>query len=300
LIVKRAKEFHYTLINEAHYSSQHRAFTHDLLLPLYQEGYRYLALEAFGYKDSLINKRGFPTSNTGYYIQDSNFGNLVREALEIGYTLVTYETRKTQDGTLRDREQAEAIYEQTWKIDKKGKVLIHAGYSHIGEKGDPNYEPMGAQLKAIVKQDILTIDQVQMVALNDSSLFHPYFKYALNKFGIAQPTIFQNANREILVNPLQSLSIDMQVFHPITKFKKGRPIWVKNEKSHYITLPPKIMKFKHCLIQATPIKELAESVPVDQLVIDGNVSLVLPRGRYRIRIINTNGDLVGGSELTVR
>ena len=84
-IVEKAKEHHFILINEAHYNSQHRAFTKDLLKPLWEMGFRYLALETLGYEDTGLNERGYPVLSTGYYLKDSNFGNLVREALQLGY-----------------------------------------------------------------------------------------------------------------------------------------------------------------------------------------------------------------------
>jgi hypothetical protein len=146
-IVEKAGDFHFTLINEAHYNSQHRAFTRELLKPLWEEGYRYLALETLYHTDTSLHTRGYPTLQTGYYTKDANFGNLVRDALRIGYQLVPYETQNRHDGTLRDRDQANNIYQQTWQKDQKGKVLIHAAYGHISEFGSSAYEPMGYQLK---------------------------------------------------------------------------------------------------------------------------------------------------------
>lgn len=110
-LAERAKAHHFTLINEAHYNSQHRAFTKELLKPLWEEGYRYLALEALGYEDNGLHERGYPILASGYYLKDSNFGNLVREALQVGYTLVAYETQNKHDGTPRDRDQATNIFE---------------------------------------------------------------------------------------------------------------------------------------------------------------------------------------------
>jgi hypothetical protein len=166
-ISNKAKEYHFTLINEAHYNSQHRFFTKELLRPLWKEGYRCLALETLYHTDTGLYERGYPVLSSGYYTKDSNFGNLIREAIEIGYTLIPYETQNKHDGTLRDADQATNIYRQTLQEDKKGKVLIHAGYSHISEIGGVDYEPRGLQLKRLAKQDILTIDQVRMTGLSD-------------------------------------------------------------------------------------------------------------------------------------
>ncbi|WP_082632443.1 hypothetical protein, partial [Algoriphagus resistens] len=226
-ITKKAKDFHFALINEAHFNSQHRAFTNALLKPLWDEGYRYLALETLGYDDKDIHERGYPVSSTGYYTKDSHFGNLVREALQLGYTLITYETQNDHDGTLRDRDQAHNIFEQTWKKDKNGKVLIHAGYGHISEMGNTHYEPMGFQLKKLINQDILTIDQENMVGFTDSAKQHQYYKEAANQFDLNEPTAFLNDTDKIIVDPVNSIGIDIQVYHPDTKFVNGRPDWMK-------------------------------------------------------------------------
>jgi hypothetical protein len=77
-IVNRASAFHYLLINEAHYSSSNRAFTTGLLSSLWERGFRYLALETLSHEDLEIDERGYPTINSGYYLRDFVFGNMVR------------------------------------------------------------------------------------------------------------------------------------------------------------------------------------------------------------------------------
>lgn len=298
-IVKKAKEYHFTLINEAHYNSQHRSFNKDLLRPLWKEGYRYLALEALQYKDTGLTKRGYPLLSTGYYIKDSNFGNLVREALQMGYELVPYETQNNHDGTLRDRDQATNIYKQTWEKDKKGKVLIHAGYSHIAERGDTGYEPMGYQLKKLVNQDILTIDQVTMVGFNDTAELHDYYQEAAKNFELAEPTIFLNKKGTTIVDPVNSPAIDIQVYHPVTRFEQGRPHWMKKKGIKQIPLPGSLLKYEGCLILAVIKGEEKEAVPVDQFVISKEKAFLLQSGNYEIRIINCKGELVGTCGLEV-
>lgn len=229
-IIEEAKDFHFTLINEAHYNSQHRSFTYDLLKPLWDIGYKYLALETLSYSDYNIYERGYPIKSTGYYTNDSSFGNLVREALRIGYKLVPYETQEKHDGTLRDQDQGKNIDDQTWKLDKNGKVLVHAGYSHISEMGDTKYRPMGYQLKRLTNQDILTIDQVLMIGLPDTTKQHPYYRDASIHFNFAEPTIFLTKKDKVIIDPVNSFGIDLQVYHPETKFEYGRPDWMnKND-----------------------------------------------------------------------
>jgi hypothetical protein len=298
-IVEKAKAHHFALINEAHYNSQHRAFTKELLKPLWEEGYRYLALEALGYEDTNLHERGYPILASGYYLKDSNFGNLVREALQLGYTLVAYETQNKHDGTPRDRDQAINIFEKTWKKDQKGKVLVHAGYSHISEAGDTDYEPMGLQLKRLLNQEILTIDQVQMVGLNDPLKLHPYYREAARKYELSEPMVFLSSKGEAIIDPILRLGTDVQVYHPTTKYELGRPHWMKNAKLKQIPLTSEFNAYKGFLVQALHQSEEEEAVPVDQFIIEKGRAFLLQPGKYNLRIINCEGELVGTAQLKI-
>lgn len=298
-ITEQAKNYHFTLINEAHYNSQNRTFTQSLLKPLWGIGYRYLALEALGYEDDRLHERGYPISSTGFYIKDSNFGNLVREALALGYTLVTYEDQNGYEGTLRDRDQARNIYEQTWQKDTIGKVLVHAGYGHIFERGDIEYEPMGYQLKNLASQDVLTIDQKNMVGLPDSTKQHSYYQEALKKFDLANPTVFLDEKGEVIVDPIQSLGMDIQVYHPKTRYVRGRPDWMQRNNTRQVSLTAEFLQYEGSLIQAVPQGETKDAVPIDQFTISEEKIFLLEPGSYNIRIIDCEGDFVATSELNV-
>jgi len=298
-IAKKSKDYHFTLINEAHWNSQHRSFTKSLLKPLWDYGYRYLALETLSHEDTLIHERGYPVTSTGYYTKDSNFGNLVREALRIGYNLIPYETQNNVDGTLRDRDQAMTIVTESFKKDSIGKVLIHAGYSHINETGDSNYEPMGYQLKKLISQDILTIDQESMTAYTDVSKQHDYYRESDKKFGFEEPTILLDSENKVIIKPLFTDRIDIQVYHPKTSFIKRRQDWKFESNVKSIPLSGEFKKYKNHLIQAVKRGESNDAIPVDQFVISNETILLLHSGKYDIRIINCGGDMVASSELVV-
>src|SRR5690606_17379848 len=81
-IIEQSKNAQIIIINEAHHIPKHRAFTKSLLKKLYDNGYRYLGLEALF--DSTINERKYPVIETGYYTKEPEFGNLITEALKVG------------------------------------------------------------------------------------------------------------------------------------------------------------------------------------------------------------------------
>lgn len=74
------------MINEAHDRVQPRAFILSILTQLKRKGFSHLAMETLSYSD---------TKNvslyTGYYTSEPMFGDVVREALKLGFILVPYE-----------------------------------------------------------------------------------------------------------------------------------------------------------------------------------------------------------------
>ena len=72
----------------------------------------------------------------------------------------------------------------------------------------------------------------------------------------------------------------------MTKFELGRPQWMKNETTKQIVLTSQINTYSGCLIQAVRYDEVKEAVPIDQFVIGNASALLLPSGKYKLRIIN--------------
>src|SRR5690606_18409918 len=111
----------------------HRVFTESLLEGLYQNGYRYLGLEALA-EDSLINIRKWPVINDGYYTNEPQFGNMIREALRLGFIVFGYES----GGRGKEREMGQAAnIVEILKNDPNTKILIHCGFGHIVEDNHP-------------------------------------------------------------------------------------------------------------------------------------------------------------------
>ena len=167
-ILSRAKRNRVVMINEAHDKPQTRAFTASLLEDLYLQGFRYLAMEMLANVSSKAVLR--VNATTGYYSAEPMAAELIRKALEIGYTLVPYEdTVASHTVNKREYAQAQNIYDFLSKKDTSAKILVHAGYSHI-EEGARNDEriPMAAYFKIISGIDPLTIDQTEMIESGNS------------------------------------------------------------------------------------------------------------------------------------
>jgi hypothetical protein len=306
LITQQSNNFHFTSINEAHHSGLNRTFLKSLLLPLWNNGYRYLAIEALSKKDSLINKRGYPLTTSGYYFPEANLGNLAREAIEIGFTLIAYdEFFHTADNSLnksrREKAQAENIYHQTLKKDSVGKVIIYSGHDHqITEGGD---KQMGGWLKKISKKDILTIDQNIMVDKASVKKENDYYHYVKANYPLEKSTIFiHKESKEALVDPIHFIGgIKMQVYHPPYSYINERPKWMLTDKNQLYVLPQEIRdSFDSCLMEFRPIDETINSTPVDKFVINKTKKAILPLGQFFARVINCDNKVVARYKVAVR
>ncbi len=122
-IVDQSKSNRLVIINEAHHNPLHRVFTRSLLQKMFDAGYRLLGLEALyngekggtilstggrllDCRDTLLNQRKYPVRETGTYTAEPEFGNLIRAALNIGYTVFSYEYPSV--GSARSREIGQA------------------------------------------------------------------------------------------------------------------------------------------------------------------------------------------------
>lgn len=96
-IAERAASHRFVMVNERHHVSNDRLLTLALLLPLYEQGFRYLAAEALTPRMTDIGIRGYPLGQDGSsYVDDSVFGELLREAVALGFEIVPYEQRETK------------------------------------------------------------------------------------------------------------------------------------------------------------------------------------------------------------
>ena len=152
------------MINEAHHDSHTRQLTLELLPRLRALGFNYFAAEALGENDPGLAKRGYPTTKSGTeYLRDPMYGDIVREAIRLGYIIVPYDNGLT--GQARETGQAEALYRKVFARDPHARLFVHAGYAHIdkaeGRLG--GVRPMAMQLEALTGIVPLSIDQTDIL-----------------------------------------------------------------------------------------------------------------------------------------
>lgn len=284
-ILSKADNYQVIMLNEAHHSSLHRNFTKLLLKGLSEKGFKYFGLEAVNQKDS-INERKFPIQSSGSYTNEPEFGNLLREALELGYFVFGYEASFGRNGKQREIEQAENIKKILDK-DPQAKIFIHAGFDHIREDENINNweKAMAGRLKEFTGIDPLTIDQVSMTEKSSEQFENPFIKLA----AVNVPTVFVNNENQGFIDKNLKKQFDLSVFHPRTDYKQTRPHWLfANGKQFYpvslsnknYSYPIMVFVFVEEEYKAAKIRQL---VPTDIIEFEfktETTGLVLSKGNY--------------------
>ncbi|MCE7038796.1 hypothetical protein [Dyadobacter sp. CY312] len=287
-ILNLSRNSQVVILNEAHHQPLHRVFTESLLQGLYNNGFRYLGLEALA-EDSLINIRKYPLQSDGYYTVEPQFGNMLRKALELGFTVFGYEADSS--GSVREKGQAANINKILLK-DPTAKMLIHCGFSHVIEGPVPNWgKAMAGELKELTGINPLTIDQVDLTEQSSENYESGYYL----PDGINEPTVFINPKGEPVNLSTDSRETDLQIMHPRSQLIHGRPNWLLRGNSYK---PFKLDKLAHrikfpCLVAAFRANESKDSVPVDQIEVNNHndKALMLPAGKYRIVLTDADGKI---------
>jgi len=281
---------------EEHHLPQSRSLYTAMLKKLWEQGFRYLAAETFSKK---VEKEEYISPTSGYYLQDPIYADAVKFAKEIGYKLVSYDNNSDE----RDKKQAENIYTEIFKKDPKAKVLVIAGRGHISESVQSgNWEPMGYWLKKLTGIDPFTIYAPTMSDRLTENEMHPFYRYAIKNELIKEITIFQDTlNKDYL----GSDAFDAYAFFPKVELINGRPDWMYNVLNRQAFEIPKtfLREDSKVLVQAHNFKEPDHAIPVDQLLVFTNtekVFLALPKGKFRIRSINANGEVLSKKNIIVK
>lgn len=292
-IIKKSKDEQIVILNEAHHIPMHRVFAASLLEGLYDLGYTYFGIESYDHKDSLLNLRGFPIIETGFYIQEPQFGNLIRTALDLGFKIFPYEADLKYFGKDREIQQAKNI-QRVLKNDPKAKIFIYAGYSHIREDSLFNSweKAMAGRLKEYTGIDPFTINQEEMMEKSHPKFENPFFKLSNHN----EPVVYIDTIGRIFNGSQTSGNYDVSVFHPRTNFIQGRPDWLLSEGKKFYSIPSNKIKIDcPCLVSAYEEYENENPIPVDLIELsDKNEqkALVLSPGTFQIIITNKQGEKI--------
>jgi len=300
------------MINEEHLTPIHRAVTLQLLSRLYKKGFRYFAAETLEERDSELNKRGFPTQQTGYYTADPVYADTIRTALKLGYKVVAYESvdPKCQSPAdnpefcidQREQGQAQNLYNRILKNEPQAKILVHVGRGHNSKDGvSKNFNFMGYYFKQLTKIDPFTVDQLRYSEHRNTADEQPLYRFLTRSNLLQTPSVFQMSDGSFYKK--NTFGYDMAIFHPRMRYENGRATFLKMNglrKAEKINLKRLKLESRNqtfagkepILIQAFFAAESNDAVPADQIIIYPNQKipvLMLPAGSFRIRAMDKSG-----------
>jgi len=285
-ILQRAKSERIIIINEAHQQPMHRVFTESLLAELYKEGYRYFGAEAISESDSLLNERKYPTLQTGGYIQQPQYGNLIRTALALGFYVFAYDTM----AGIEQREAGEARnIKKILDKDPSAKIVIHCGFDHLAKTELPGFgKPMAMRLKDLTGIEPFCIDQTKFTESSGLSFDNPLYKTLnLNYYAV-----FVDSSGKLFNDPRGQNQYDVRVYHPRSVYMNGRPNWYFENGRAPFLFTEDIKVGYPCLLFAYPVNEdPTMAVPADVVELhssDDKTALALAHGTYIIVARNRN------------
>jgi hypothetical protein len=291
----QAHHYRVVMINEAHHAPQTRLLTLALLAKLRAQGYTHFAAETF----ALLNNplpAGYPTSNTGYYTNEPVLAELVREAKRLGYVLLPYEPEGGPEQTQQERETGMAqILANVLTKSPNAKLLVHAGYAHIGESAEGlpgNAKPMAMELARITGLALLTLDQTSTRPYEADDIATTGRQLA-QQFSPTVPSILQ-ARKDGHAWSARPGLYDASVLLPTANASAIRPNWLTlggTRSAIAVDLAPCIGHLP-CLAEARYASEGDDAIPADQFVMladsEAATPLFLAPGRYRLRLLGND------------
>lgn len=296
-IAAQADDYRVVLVNEAHHAPQTRVLTIALLQRLREKGYTHLAVEALLNDGTDPMPGGYPVRKTGIYTREPVFAELLREARRLGYSLLPYEPNDKGPQTQQQREtgQASAIADLLAK-EPRAKVLVHAGYAHIGEaqEGLPDdARPMAMELAKMSGLPLLTIDQTSTRSYEAADIDTVGQRLA-KQFAVAEPSVLVARDGENAWGNKPGL-YDVSVLLPPAIGGSLRPDWLSLDGKRVavaIDLAP-CLGHLPCVAEARHAREGNDAIPADQFLMrdaaDVATPLFLSPGTYRMRLTGSDG-----------
>lgn len=316
VILDLAKDRKAVFFNEAHSAPVTRTLTIELLAKLRAEGFNYFAAETLYRNDKELNQRGYPTPDSGFYIDEPLYGEMVRTALKLGFKVVAYDVENAGAGDARELAGAQNLY-RIFKQDPNARLIVDAGFAHIQETGKYlGGSSMAEFFKKVSGMDPLCIEQTMMIQHARPDQDHPYYSAIVNALHPARPIVFVDGKQSWTLKPKQ---YDLSVIFPSAPRNELRPDWLKLDGLRVLYPVSGDMCRGHfpCLVQAYYSDEGADAVAADRAmlnVVDPNAPaderlvvnhgsaqsrLFLRPGKYRITATDRDNHILTSREVTI-
>lgn len=277
-ITELARSHRIVMVNEAHHDAHTRELTLALLPRLRAIGFTHFAAEALSDRDTALMQRGYPVISSGSeYLHEPLYGDIVREAIKLGFVIVPYDSSGATPQE-REDEQARHLYERVLAKDPKARLFVHAGYAHIDKQPGRlgTVRPMAMELSKLSGIEPLSIDQtdIREDAPRSESEAHEQFEHALQRF----ETLPQPMRAPLGTGPGDVAEKPaMDTYHQIVDtFPSSHAIVLRKIGSHtFWSARPGTYDFNVILPPANPVYSSYAQGPI-RLSIDGKRYPVLP------------------------
>jgi len=313
-ILNAAKDQRAVFFNESHGEVRSRAGIYPMLGALRAQGFTHLAMETLGTTsreertpescmdtsmlDEGLQRRGYPIARSGYYTKEPVFGELVREALRLGFELIAYDTY-IAGNTIAQREQNQADnLACLFKSNPNLRLVVIGGFSHIAESKD-FWVPGGAmayRFKVATGIDPLTISTTSLLGAAARDFRFPSGRIdTLFTLHDGRGSTYTRPEFDWTVFVPDNLDRDAKGASLLDLSDSRRPLWVSSRACH--------REFP-CLIEALAEGESADTIPSDRCIIytrsQRQCVLYLRSGRYRVRAVGTDLEVRSDRKVRVR
>lgn len=318
VILEMAKGRKAVFFNEAHSAPITRTLTIELLERLRNEGFDTFAAETLYDSDHDLQKRGYPTARSGFYVDEPLYGEMVRTALKLGYKVVAYDVEAAGIGDARERAGAESLYSQVFKQNPNARLVVNAGFAHVQKSGKYlGGSSMGEFFHKVSGIDPLTIEQTMLVQHAKADQDHPYYLAVMQAQHPAQPIVFVGGDGKPWT--LKPGQYDMSVFFPPQSSAAERPQWLtlSGLRVVYPIASDLCSNRFPCLIEARYAGEGEHAVAADRRVLnvidenspvanrfvsfhgEAQSELFLRPGKYHLTATDAQGHLLTARDITV-
>lgn len=288
-IAEAADSYQVVMINEAHHVPQHRVLTYRLLEHLWDQGFRYFALEALSPDAENEIPNDYVHKKAGFYTEEPLFASLVHYARQLGFQLVSYDYgSEIGTGTeARERSAVKNLREKVFNSEPDAKMLIHVGYSHINEDSW-----LAHYLKEAIKIDPLTINQTDFTERSHVKHEPKSYTWLIENHDFNKPVALTKPDGSYW-SPTPE-EYDMTVIWPRTEYRLNRPHWASLGRE---LMPVDISWCEQnfpCTIEVYRVGN-EDEVPSDRIVItEPNVptGIFISESSQLIKVTDTEGKLI--------
>jgi hypothetical protein len=285
-ILDLTKDRKVVFFNEAHSAPITRTLTVELLARLRKQGYNTFAAETLYIGDRELQQRGYAIAKTGFYTSEPIYGEMVREAIRLGYKVVAYDAENAGVGDPREREGAQTLA-NLFKRDANTRLVVNAGFAHIQKSGaylrGSSVATFFHKLSGI---EPLAIEQTMMIEHAREDQNHPYYNAAKGAAHPNHPWVFVNDSGAAWT--LKPALYDVSVFFPPPNVIEGRPDWVSLDgtRQAYSVASDTCRGQFPCLIEARHANEGEEAVAADRVVLN----VIDPNTPLNERLLSNHGN----------